>query len=219
MSSVLVQAATSAQPLPGKPRSAPGGRRARTSGGPAPIYQLKVVLRDTKPPIWRRLEVPADISLAGLHEVMQIAFDWWDYHLHVFQTSDGDFGIPDPELGYRTDSSRTLEQVAKSAGNSIRYTYDFGDDWEHHILVEKVLERDAATIYPRCTDGRRAAPPEDCGGVWGYADLVQILSDPTHPEHGDRLKWLGLVDNGEFDPDFFDADEVTEALSGLTEPG
>ncbi|MDQ3150841.1 MAG: plasmid pRiA4b ORF-3 family protein [Actinomycetota bacterium] len=86
----------------------------------------------------------------------------------------------------------TLEQGAPDARSKIRYTYDFGDDWEHDILVEKVLDQDETASYPRCTDGRRAAPPEDCGGIWGYADLVEALTDPTHPEHEDKLEWLGF---------------------------
>lgn len=109
----------------------------------------------------------------------------------------------------------TLEQVAPDAQSKIRYTYDFGDDWEHDILVEKALDRDETASYPRCTGGRRAAPPEDCGGVWGYADLVEALTDPAHPEHGDKLEWLGLDDAAQFDPTGFDATAVTRALSRL----
>src|SRR5262249_9892724 len=99
--------------------------------------------------------------------------------------------------------------------SKIRYTYDFGDDWEHDILVEKVLARDEAASYPRCTGGRRAAPPEDCGGVWGYAELLEILGDPDHPEHEDKLEWLGLAGADGFDPAEFDAEEVTQELSAV----
>ncbi|HEY3259590.1 MAG TPA: plasmid pRiA4b ORF-3 family protein [Pseudonocardiaceae bacterium] len=187
--------------------------KRRKSEGPVPVYQLKVALRGAKPPIWRRLEVPADTSLARLHEIIQVAFDWYDCHLHVFETPYGEFGAADAELGHRPAASVTLEQVAPGAGSKIRYTYDFGDDWQHDIQVEKVLDRNAAASYPRCTGGRRAAPPEDCGGVWGYADLERILADPDHPEHDDMLQWLGLDDATDFDPDAFDAAAVTKALS------
>jgi hypothetical protein len=176
------------------------------------VYQIKVALRGAKPPIWRRLQVPADISLAQLHGVLQVAFDWDDSHLHVFETPYGEFGTADAELGRRPEARVTLEQVAAGIKSTIRYTYDFGDDWEHEILVEKVVDRDKAASYPRCTDGRRAAPPEDCGGIWGYEELAEILADPKHPEHDDRLEWLGLDDAKEFDPAAFDADAVTRTL-------
>ena len=186
-----------------------------TPGGSVPVYQIKVELRGATPPIWRRLEVPADISLARLHTVIQIAFGWHDGHLHVFQTPHGEFGVAAAELGHRAEAPVTLEQVAPDAQSKIRYTYDFGDDWEHDIRVEKVLDRDETASYPRCTGGRRAAPPEDCGGVSGYADLVEALTDPAHPEHEDKLEWLGLDDAAQFDPTGFDATTVTRALSRL----
>ncbi|HEY2793075.1 MAG TPA: plasmid pRiA4b ORF-3 family protein, partial [Micromonosporaceae bacterium] len=140
---------------------------------------------------------------------------WDDSHLHVFETPYGRFGTADAELGFRSEAPVRLEQVAAEAGSKVRYTYDFGDDWHHDIVVEKVLDRDATVAYPRCTGGRRAAPPEDCGGVWGYADLVEILSDPADPEHVERLEWLGLEDAADFVPDRFDAASVTRALSTL----
>jgi hypothetical protein len=179
----------------------------------APIYQIKVGLRGAKPPIWRRLEVPANISLARLHTVIQIAFGWDDSHLHVFETPYGSFGDADPGLGHRSEAPVTLEQVAPAVNSKLRYTYDFGDDWDHDILVEKVLDHNESAAYPRCTGGRRAAPPDDCGGIWGYAELVEALSDPDDQEHQDRLEWLGLDAAAGFDPDRFDAESVTRALS------
>ncbi|MDH6465052.1 hypothetical protein M2302_005253 [Micromonospora sp. A200] len=199
-----------AVPAQRRPASLPAKRKK--SDGPAPIYQIKVSLRAARPPIWRRLEVPGDVSLTRLHELIQVAFDWNDSHLHVFETRFGSFGRPDPELGHRAASRVTLEQVAPAVGDKLRYTYDFGDNWEHDILVEKALDREESGAYPRCVGGRRAAPPEDCGGVWGYADLVEILGDPTHPEHQDRLDWLDLDDPTGFDPARFDAKAVTAAL-------
>jgi hypothetical protein len=189
--------------------------KRKKSAGPAPVYQIKVGLRGAKPPIWRRLQMSADISLARLHEVIQVAFGWEDSHLHVFETPYGNFGTADAELGHRAEAPVTLEQVAPAVNDKISYTYDFGDNWDHDILIEKVLDRDQKTAYPRCTGGRRAAPPEDCGGVWGYADLVEVLSDSANPEHRDRLEWLGLDDATEFAPERFDAEAVTRALSAL----
>lgn len=198
----------------GRPMVAELPAKPKRSGRPAPVYQIKVGLRGAKPPIWRRLEVPADLSLARLHQVIQVAFGWYDSHLHVFETPYGDFGLADVELGHRAEAPVTLEQVAPRVNAKLRYTYDFGDDWQHDILVEKVHNRDAAA-YLRCTGGRRAAPPEDCGGVWGYADLVEILNDPDHPEHQEQLEWLGLDSASEFDPGRFDAEAITKALSSL----
>jgi Plasmid pRiA4b ORF-3-like protein len=174
-----------------------------------------VGLRGAKPPIWRRLLVPADVSLARLHEVIQAAFGWHGGHMHVFETPYGDFGHADRELGHRAEAPVTLEQVAPQAKDKIRYTYDFGDDWVHEIVVEKVLDRDPAPAYPRCTGGRRAAPPDDCGGIWGYEELVEILADPRRPEHRERLEWLGLGEASQFDPAVFDVDEVNGALAKL----
>jgi hypothetical protein len=193
-----------------EPRPALPPKRRTTA-----IYQLKVGLRGAKPPIWRRLEVPANVSLARLHAIIQAAFGWEDSHLHVFNTPYGEFGTPDPELGHRSEKPVSLEQVAPEAGSRFRYLYDFGDDWDHDILVEKIVDRDPAAKYPRCTGGKRAAPPDDCGGIWGYLALVDILGDPTHPEHRERLDWLGLDDATEFDPVRFDVEATNRALSPL----
>jgi len=193
--------------LPKKPR--------RGKGQQAPVYQLKVGLRGAKPPIWRRLEVPADTSLARLHTILQAAFDWEGSHLHVFETPYGRFGTPDADLDQRAEKPVSLEQVLPDAKAKIVYTYDFGDDWEHEIVLEKILDSDPSVRYPRCTGGRRAAPPEDCGGIWGYEALLEILDDPSHPEHDERLEWLGLDNPADLDPAKFDPQDVTVALSRL----
>jgi hypothetical protein len=194
---------------------APLPAKRKRSAGPAPIYQIKVSLRGAKPPIWRRLEMPANISLARLHAVIQIAFGWENSHLHVFETPYGQFGTPDEDLDHRAEKPVSLEQVLAEVKTRISYTYDFGDGWEHEIVLEKILERDPAAQYPRCTGGRRAGPPEDCGGIWGYAELVEVLGEPGHPEHDERLEWLGLRDASEFDPAEFDAQDVNKALSTI----
>ncbi|KLL11397.1 hypothetical protein BL254_16665 [Protofrankia sp. BMG5.30] len=189
--------------------------KRKKAAGPAPIYQIKVGLRGTKPPIWRRLEVPADIRLERLHNVIQAAFGWYDSHLHVFETRYGSFGRPDAELDYRAEAAVTLEQVAPTSNDRILYTYDFGDSWEHDVLVEKVFSPDPAVRYPRCTGGRRAAPPEDCGGIWGYVELLQVLKNPDHPEYDEKLEWLGVDNAIDFAPERFDAAAVNQALSAI----
>jgi hypothetical protein len=196
-------------------RKAPAKSTRSASAKQGAIYQIKVDLRGAEPPIWRRLEVPADITLARLHLVIQVAFGWDNSHLHAFETSKGRFGIADRELGQRAGSSVTLAQVAPKARSKILYTYDFGDDWEHDIVVEKVFNPTGTINYPRCTDGSRAAPPDDCGGIWGYARLLDVLEDPSHPDHEDQLEWMGLDDPAEFDPDTFDPAAITTALSRL----
>ena len=199
----------------GRPLPAELPAKRKKSAGPAPIYQIKIGLRGAKPPIWRRLLVPANVSLAELHDIIQAAFAWDDSHMHVFETPYGEFGMADRELGHRAEGPVALEQVASRVKDKIRYTYDFGDNWSHDIEVEKVLDRDPALTYPRCTGGRRAAPPDDCGGIWGYAEMTEVLADPQHPEHNERLEWLGLNDVGQFDPAAFDVAEVNHALATL----
>ena len=179
------------------------------------VHRIKVTLLGTRPPIWRRVEVPSSIPLEHLHEVIQVAFGWENYHMWVFETGSAQYGIPDRELGIASAAAKRLSQVAPKAGAKLRYTYDFGDGWEHELLVEAVGPAAPGVAYPRCVTGRRAGPPEDCGGVWGYQNLIEILADPAHEEHKERLEWLGLDSGDEFDPAAFDVDDVNEALSGL----
>jgi hypothetical protein len=194
-------------------RTPPAGRSRGGRASVSVVHRIKVTLAGSKPPIWRRLEVPSAITLAGLHEVLQTAFDWDDGHLWVFEAGSDTFGVGD--LGTpRKDARRmTLGQVAPRKGFTISYVYDFGDDWRHKIQVEDIGAAEPGVTYPRCLTGKRAAPPEDCGGVWGYAELIEILADPAHPEHEDRLDWLGLYSADEFDPAEFSVDELNDMLA------
>lgn len=177
------------------------------------VHRLKVTLRGSKPPIWRRVEVPSSTPLVRLHQAIQDLFAWEDYHLWVFDTPQGEYGMPDPELGHGDAATVTLADVAPRPKDRIGYLYDFGDSWDHDLLVEAVGRAEPGVAYPRCLTGRRAAPPEDCGGIWGYAHLCDVLSDPDHPEHADKLEWLELDSAADFDPTAFDADEVNDYLS------
>jgi Plasmid pRiA4b ORF-3-like protein len=207
-----------ASPSTAAPAPAPAPKTtARRSAGPKNIHRLKVTLREAKPAIWRRFEVPSDITLQRLHRVIQAAFEWQDYHLHVFDTSAGRYGIPDPdEPDTRSDAHKKLSTVADWPGDRVRYTYDFGDWWELDIVVEAVQPADPGTRYPRCTGGRRHAPPEDCGGVWGYGELLSILANPRHVEHQARLEWLGLEAAAGFDPAAFDSEVVNHDLASMS---
>ena len=184
---------------------------------PQEIYQLKVTLLDTKPPIWRRLLVPAGLTLEALHDVLQVAMGWTDSHLHEFRVGKKRFGVPDPEDELMdlppVGDERTayLFTVIGKAGAKARYTYDFGDNWEHAIVVEKVLPPDPGATYPICVGGKLRCPPEDCGSIPGYYNLLEIIRDPTHEEHEEMMDWLG----GKYDPDAFSVDDVNQGLAPL----
>jgi hypothetical protein len=179
------------------------------------IYQIKVTLLGTKPPIWRRLQVPADLTLAQLHDVLQIAMGWEDGHMHEFRIGQRRFGRPEPGDPFmrmpRTESERTarLSAVLGRAGAKMIYAYDFGDSWDHGIVLEKQLPVDPNTTYPACIDGKLACPPEDCGGIPGFYDLLDALADPNHERHEELSDWIG----DDFDPQAFSLDAVNRRLA------
>jgi len=193
---------------------------AHTVEQPQGIYQIKVTLLGTDPPIWRRLLVPADLTLEQLHDVLQLAMGWENCHLHEFRIGRQRFGKPDPMErtfgGPRAASERTarLFSVLGRAGAKAEYTYDFGDSWEHQIVVEKCLAREPGRVYPACLAGERQGPPEDCSGIPGFYNLLEAISDPEHEEHQDLLDWVG----GSFDPESFSADAVNQRLQKKFRP-
>ena len=178
------------------------------------IHQLKITLRYVRPPVWRRVLVPSEMRLSDLHDVIQIAMGWEDSHLHQFEVGETYYALPDPEeddfWGSRSEDEAKvkLRDVAPRGKDKLRYDYDFGDGWEHSIVVEKVLPREKGRRYPVCLAGRRACPPEDCDGSHGYGNLLEALQDPKHPDHEDLTEWIG----GEFDPEAFDLEAVNELL-------
>lgn len=176
-------------------------------------YQLKITLINSKPPIWRRVLVPSSYHLGLVHKVIQIAMGWTNSHLHQFvanQTfySPPEYGDMDMDMDSKNETKYKLSQLLKKEKDKLVYEYDFGDGWSHKIELEKILPYDYKAALPFCVTGKRACPPEDCGGVWGYEDLIKAITDPNDPEHEDMLEWLG----GEFDPEFFDIEEVNEIL-------
>lgn len=177
------------------------------------VYQFKITLRDIKPPIWRRIQVPETYTFWDLHVAIQDAMGWSDYHLHEFEITDPstglkvNIGIPDEDFG-REILPGWKQKIADyfSMGNRLAdYVYDFGDNWEHIIKLEKILPRDENVDYPKCIAGKRACPPEDCGGIWGYENFLEIINDPDNEEYEDMIEWVG----GEFDPEHFDVKEVS----------
>ena len=178
----------------------------------APIYRIKVTLRHIAPPVWRRIEIPADIKLGKLHDVLQMAMGWTDSHLHGFRAGRDSYGVPDPNFpgDFNNERNVRLNQIANE-GDTIIYDYDFGDSWEHDLKIEKTLPPEPGAHYPRCLKGSRACPPEDCGGPWGYQNLLDALKDPKHENHEEMLEWFG----DEIDSEAFDLDEVNQVLKRM----
>lgn len=174
------------------------------------ILQLCVSLEDVEPRIWRRIQVPDSFTLKQLHRVIQLAMGWQDSHLHDFTVSGKRYGEPDPEDDTNIIDERTvrLRDLPLSIGGSMRYSYDFGDNWRHQVVIEKRLAPNPELIYPVCIAGERSAPPEDVGGAGGYADFLEAIADPDHEDHDANLEWMG----GLFDPEAFSVTEVNERL-------
>jgi hypothetical protein len=175
------------------------------------IYQIKISLIGVKPPIWRTVLVPSNLGLAAFHEVIQHTMGWENYHLHQFVVNNIFYGIPDDDFGMEIEDETKykISHLLKKEKDTITYEYDFGDSWEHKILLEKILPYDSKTALPVCIKGKRACPPEDCGGIWGYEELLETISDAKHPEHESMLEWLG----GEFDPEEFDLEQINKDLA------
>ena len=184
---------------------------------PQEIYQLKVPLLDTRPPIWRRLLVPAGLTLEQLHDVLQASMGWDDSHLHHFRIGQKRFGKPDPNdrlMGLpAVANERTMHlfTVLGKVGAKAVYTYDLGDSWEHAIVVEKVLPLEPGVPYPICVGGKLQGPPEDCGGIPGYYNLLEAIRDPAHDEHEEMLDWV----TGDFHPEAFSVEDVNRRLAPL----
>lgn len=170
-------------------------------------YQLKITLDGIQPPIWRRLEVLGNATLDELHDIFQVAMGWCNCHLHQFTAEGTHYGPEDPEAWEPMvdEKSARLDQVLPKQGDRMIYEYDFGDGWTHKVVVEEIKPADSGSKrYPLVTGGKRACPPEDCGGVFGYGDLLQVLADPKHPEHEEMKEWC----DGDFDPEAFDMQQA-----------
>lgn len=180
------------------------------------IYQIRATLLGTEPPIWRRLLVPAEMTLQRLHDVLQRSMGWQDYHLHEFKIGRQRFGTRDPmerlhgTVTVFSERTHHLFEVLGTARKAL-YNYDFGDDWQLEVVVEKRIAPEPGWDYPACIAGERKAPPEDCGGVFGFYNLLEAINDPEHEEHEQLSEWLG----GGFDPEAFSVDEVNRRLAGL----
>ena len=175
------------------------------------IYQLKITLKALRPLIWRRFQVPGDFTLDRLHRIIQRVMGWTDSHFHEYIVRGRHYGTSDPESGMRqveSERSARLCDVAPRQKARFVYVYDLGDDWQHDLLVEKIVAPQPGQRYPACLAGQHACPPEDCGGYPGYIDFVAAISNPRHAEHAEMLEWVG----GSFDPRAFDLDGVNRGL-------
>ena len=169
--------------------------------------------RPGKDSIWRRTQVSGGTSLYNLHLIIQAAMGWENSHLYEFEIGETHYGEPAPEWGLETkDASRQkFSRVLRGEKAKLHYVYDMGDGWEHEIVVEKILPAEAEKHYPVCIAGRRAWPPEDCGGIWGYSKLLEIIEDPDHEEYEEMMNWLV----GEFDPEAFHLEAINHGLMGM----
>jgi hypothetical protein len=180
------------------------------------VYQLKVVLLETEPLVWRRFVIPSGATLHRLHLILQEVMGWTNSHLYRFQIGEREYAEPDPdnefyELPFRNSKRAKLGRLVTKRGSTFLYEYDFGDSWIHELVVEDILKCEPGKHYPTCLTGERACPPEDCGGTYGYAELLEIISDPEHEEYLNTMTWLG----GDFAPDLFDIEPVNQKLHSM----
>ena len=185
-------------------------RHGKKRSSPVPVYQLKVALQGAKPPIWRRIQVPGDTTLAQLHQIVQICMDWEDVHLHQFVIDRTCYTIPDSDDFWQTrrpknEAKFTLHDLEKKIQPHFEYTYDFGDNWVHRITLEKTLPPGEGNPCPVLVTGRRAAPPEDIGGIHHYMHILKVLSDPEDEEYEEMTNWLNF---DFFDPAQFDKEDI-----------
>jgi hypothetical protein len=176
-----------------------------------PLLQVRITLMDVDdPPVWRRVIIPAAYSLDRLHAVIQAAMGWQDCHLHAFRVGGVSYGPrdPDDELGYLDERKLRLGGLT---ADRICYEYDFGDGWEHELVIEERTTAADGALYPVCVAGEGACPPEDCGGSYGFAELKALLAGPPSTEREEMLEWAG----GEYDPSRFDLATASAAVAGI----
>ncbi len=181
---------------------------------PAEVYQIKVTLEEIRPLIWRRILVTSDTTLRRFHRILQVVMGWNDYHLHQFLIDKMHYGGPHSDyMMFEMKNEKTVKLIQVVFGEKTRfiYEYDFGDSWYHKILIEKILPLEPDKQYPICLKGKRACPPEDCGGAPGYYEFLKAIQNPAHPEHAHMLEWVG----GSFDPEAFDLDKINRKLEKI----
>jgi len=178
------------------------------------IYQVQIALKGSKPKIWRRLLIESDLRLSDFHTIIQVTMGWTNSHLHQFVKNGINFRVKYPDDDFwdeheDVDYKKTkVSALLKKEKDKIVYEYDFGDSWDHDIILEKILPKDDNAFYPICLAGKMKCPPEDCGGMSGFEDMLEILKDPSHEEYEEYIVWTG----GGFDPKEFDKEALNETL-------
>jgi hypothetical protein len=175
------------------------------------VVTIKITLRGSKPPIWRRVVMPASSTLADLHLAIQSSMGWGDSHLHQFDVDGRYYGDRSMMDDVADERRLTLNGLVNAGAHRFSYTYDFGDNWEHIVTIEKVAYAEIAPPGPICIAGKRACPPEDCGGIWGFYHLLQVLADPSHPEYKDQKEWF----DHDFDPEAFELGHANIMLGAI----
>lgn len=176
---------------------------------------LRIEIKYIEPLIWRRVTVSTSINLAALHKVIQVSMGWLDYHLWEFMVADRRYGIPDPDRPQVLDAATPrLASILGPDRIEFDYTYDFGDNWEHRIVVEEIKTGEAKAACPKFLGGERRCPPEDCGGPPGYFDFIENIARPQSKEARDALKWYG----GLYDPDEIDEEKILMELKRISHP-
>jgi hypothetical protein len=182
------------------------------------VARIRITLADTDPSIWRRVDVPVEASLKMLHDVIQGAMGWLDYHLWEFEAGDRRYGVPDPEWdddNLLAAKNTKLKTLLERGTREFLYTYDMGDNWEHIVTVEEVRDGEPATKYPRYVEGHRRAPPEDCGGTPGFEVFLEAIADPKHPEHDEVTEWHQGCYGQAFDPDAINEREAKFRIAAI----
>ena len=181
-----------------------------------PIARMRIELQDIEPKVWRRVDVPLSSTLAALHEIIQVTMGWHDAHLFEFRIGDRIYGGPDSDEEmydrrvYQARSTRLQSLVARGVGRFL-YIYDFGDSWQHDIVIEEVRNGEADIDYPVFIDGARRCPPEDVGGPPGFMDFLEAALNPAHAEHRRMIEWYG----GPFDPRDFNDKRVQRIMTSF----
>jgi hypothetical protein len=183
------------------------------------IARLKISLDDAKPAVLRRVEVPFDIRLDRLHLTIQAAMGWTNSHLYEIRAGNVGWSTPDPDADWASDfidaRKARLGDILEDIGTkTLAYLYDFGDGWEHTIKIEHLADPEPGVLYPRLIEVSGRCPPEDCGGPWGYAELLEAIKDPKHERHAELTEWIGY----DFDPDADDAEGLSAEVSGSACP-
>jgi len=175
------------------------------------VFQFKITLKNAPLPIWRRVQMSNNANFEELHQAIQESMGWYSSHLYQFEKGR-DYAIVDSkemmqEYGDALASNVKLATMFTALKSKMLYTYDMGDNWEHEVVLEKILPPEVGQTYPVCIKGKGKCPPEDCGGVYGYGDLLEILANPAHEEYESMCEWLDIEEGSEWDPQEFDSED------------